>query len=219
MSPKRDNRKLKEILAPMSGKEKLSYLWSYYKWVPLVALLVIALLCSVIGILAEKKSEPLLRGVTVNLPVTENVDRFLTEELFAYLGGDAETQHMELQSIFFQDLLSTNDPSADRATAMKVTARVTTRSLDYVLMDEVGYDYYKNQDVFSPLEPTLQQQYAEYVVYEDGVALALDLSGTAFAEICFPGSGKVYLAFPGNTDRGELCVAFAQLLLKLQRLQ
>ena len=51
------------------------------------------------------------------------------------------------------------------------------------------------------------------------IFLTISPSGTAFAEICFPGSGKVYLAFPGNTDRGDLCVAFAQLLLKLQRLQ
>ena len=52
MENKSDNRSLRQILAPMSRKEKINYLWSYYKWVPIALLAAIAVLCSVIGILA-----------------------------------------------------------------------------------------------------------------------------------------------------------------------
>lgn len=217
MENKSDNRSLRQILAPMSRKEKINYLWSYYKWVPIALLAAIAVLCSVIGILAERSSSPLLSGVVVNLPVTESGEHYLTDTLFLELGGDPEEQHMDLQSIFFHDLLTTNDPSADQAMAMKVTAKVTARSLDYVLMDEVAYNYYKNQDVFSPLEEVLTaqqlEQYSGRIVLCEGVPLALELSGSDFAENYLSNSGKIYLAFPGNTENTALCIRLAEFLL------
>lgn len=217
MEKNRDQKKLKEILTPMSRKEKLSYLWTYYKWVPVTAVLVIAVLCSVIGIVSERRSETVLSGIIVNVPVTAGGEKYLTEQLLTELGGTPEEQHMELQSIFFQDLLTTDDPSVDQATAMKVTARVTTRSLDYVIMDEVGFGYYQNQDVFSPVDTVLTErqlsQWADRLVYHEGEPIALELTDTAFVTACMSAGGSVYLAFPGNTGNNDLCAEFAQRLL------
>lgn len=215
MGKKSDNRSLREILASMTQKEKLNYLWSYYKWVPVVVLVVIAVIGSAIGIIREKSRDTLLSGMLVNVGMTEAGEHWFREELLNGLGGTEEDQ-LALESTWFGDLLSSNDPGADHTSAMKLTAKVTAHKLDYALMDDIAYGYYENQDVFSSLEevltPELLTAWEERIICHEGVPLALDLTDTPFAEKLLLSGGKIYLAFPGNTKNTEEILGFVELL-------
>ena len=48
---------------------------------------------------------------------------------------------------------------------------------------------------------------------EEGIAMAVDITDTAFVRSCVTGKGKVYIAFPGNTARAELTDDFFDRLL------
>jgi hypothetical protein len=101
-------------------------------------------------------------------------------------------------------------------------AMVSTKLLDYMLLDEVALAQYRGSGMIGPVEKVLTPaQLAVFegkllpVTAEDGSEYlgVVDITDTAFARDCITGSGKVYIAFPGNTVRADRLDTFLDWLL------
>ena len=214
---------IKESLAGMSFKQKIDHLWTYYKWVLAVAAGVILLICIVVSSIMNKSVTTLYSGTIINVELSDVGEAYLTDDLFSYLGGVDKKEKVDLTSSYYNDLSTTQDPEGDAALVMSVTAMVAAKELDYIIMDELSFDYYKKATIFSPLEEVLSQelidQFSDRIVYytdeEEGTTypVALDITDTAFVEDCVQRGETVYIAFCGNTGRTERNSEFFEYLL------
>lgn len=214
---------IKESLAEMSFKQKVDYLWTYYKWILAVAAGVILLICIVVSSIMNKSVTTLYSGTVINMELSEEGEAYLTDDLFSHLGGVDKKEKVNLTNSYYNDLSNTQDPEADAAAAMQVTSMVAAKELDYIIMDELSFNYYVKASIFSSLKDMLSQelmeQYSESVVYytdeEEGTTfpVAIDITGTSFAQDCLTGSKPVYIAFCGNTGRTDRNSEFFTYLL------
>lgn len=212
-----------KAMADMSLKQKIEHLWTYYKWVLAVAVGVIVLICVIVSSISNKSVTTLYGGTIINAELSAEGEAYLTDSWFEHLGGVDKKEKVELTTSYYNDLSATQDPEADAAAAMRVTAMVAAKELDYIIMDELSFDYYKKAAIFSsPMEMLSQEQidqFSDKIVYytdeEDGASypVAIDITDTAFVQNCLKASGNVYIAFCGNTGRTERNSAFFNYIL------
>jgi len=215
------NVSLKEAMAGMTFKQKLEHLWAYYNWVLVAVFFVIMMISLLVTIIANARIEYLFSGYLANVSITEEGTAYLTDDWREVLEGNSNNEQVILNSVTFQELVNSNNLADDYASAMKISLEISTGALDYVIVDQVALDYYKNQQVFTSLEVilTMQQltELEDSFVYqlEDGVEqpIALDISETAFAKACLSAQGPIYLCFPGNAKHYGQCTDFLDYLL------
>ena len=206
-------RQLKADLGPMTWKERMDHLWTYYKWV--AGLLIVFLVLLNIGVTAavSAKTEILLSGIGINVPMTDPGITCLSDEYLARLGG-GKRQTVQ----YLDEILDFDNPAlgqeASYSTVVKVTGMLTTNSLDYLLLDQKALDYYYSGDLFLDLNQVFsEEELAQLSVSEvGGVPKLIDLSGTWFADTYITGEGPYYLAFVYTTTRTESCHDFWQYL-------
>lgn len=217
-------RHFRTVLAPMTPKQKLEYLWTYYKWVPIVLLAVILVGASLISGIAEQRKEVLYGGLAVNLSLSDEASGALTDGLWAAFGGtDPDQQRVTLE----YSTVSTGSQTTDLQTAytesVKITARIAAHEVDYILMNDTAREYFDRQDMSANLETLLTGgQLAEleprllWKESDEGAEYpyGVDLSGTAFAAACVPEGEGLYVIFPGNTGREGRIADFLDYLLK-----
>ena len=164
----------KKKLKSMSFKEKLEYLWTYYK----VWLLVFILGCIVIGFLVEiyqnSKYNTILNVAVVNSHNVEensNAERIILEAL----GSADEYDRVQLDTTY---QLGTDIQAADSNLVMKVSTIVAAGDMDVMVCDRTMYEYFSKQDYFWPMEDLLseeeKQSYGEAV---EQYAVRLENSG------------------------------------------
>ena len=166
--------KLRETLRGMDRRQRITYLWDYYKW--LFILLIIAggiLIYSLTTVLTRKKT--VLSVALVNVQADDSIldsitDQFLQMEPEDFSGGTVKYERNLLISADPED--STQDGSTgsvtDRgasytasgtdggasyeysyASQMKLLAMITDKKLDVVIMDQHTRDIFQRQDYMS----------------------------------------------------------------------
>lgn len=208
---------IKETMKGMTGGEKLDYLWTYYKWVLVVAAFAAVVLSMVVTGIVNNSKDILYSGAVVNLITTNEGQTCLTDDLHTALGGVSK-QEVELFPVFFQNLQNASDVEVSSYTAMQIVTKVAAQELDYVIMDEAAFSLYENHNIFMPLDTLFPEMvWDENAIYhesEEGTyPIAIDVSNTDFAQKGIIGAEKVYIAFPGNTQRTEQNAVFLEYLL------
>lgn len=215
-------QRLKNDMKDMTFKEKIAHLWEYYKWFAIVGVLLIAAAVSIVISARENNKELVFGGTVVNLTVTEEGQTYMKEGWFEKLGGDAEKQKIELDSLFVANLdMPTTDVQSALAGITKVTTMISASQIDYVMADAYSVHYLCSSGSFSPLDQVLPQQLLEkfegkLVELEDEgetCLIAIDISELAFVKKHVASTDKVYIAFPGNTPRTAETVAFVEYLM------
>lgn len=217
--------KFKQTMATLSWPEKIDYLWTYYKWVLAVAVLVITVICIIVSCIYHIQLDTLFGGTCVNVNLTDEGEAYLSEDWFALLGGKEGKEEVNLFSTILEDPNSTTNTETNAAAAMSVIVLIGTQDLDYIIMDQIGADYFVDRGIFPSLEQVLSEellaQVEDWLIYytdEEGntYPAAIDISETGFVKNCTVHNGPVYIGFPGNTDRLELSGDFLEYILDWQ---
>lgn len=216
---------IKDALAGRPLKDKIEYLWTYYKWVLLVIAAVVCLVCTIATSVRNKGVETIYSGALINVNLSEEGKAFLSDELFARLGGIEGKQMVELTETFFMNS-ETSDPEMDSVASMRLVAAVIARELDYSIMNEVGYHHYKDQSVMISLEdalsPALLEQIRDDIVYytdeENGTTCpqTVNITQWPFVRDCMEAKGEVYLTFSNSAESMEQNGIFLSYLLGWQ---
>lgn len=209
-------------MSGMTFTKKLDHLWTYYKWVLVIAVIAVIVICTVFSSIRNKQIETLFSGMLINVEVSEEGRAYLTDQWQAVLGEDPRKQKVDLTTTFFQDPSTSLSLELEAGSIIQVTALVAAKELDYMMLDDVGFDYYKDRTVFAPLEEIFSAEQLKQI--EDRLKyhadeeygrypIAIDISDIPFAADCLTGSENVYIAFPGNTGRTEQNSRFLDYLL------
>lgn len=220
-------RALKETLKPMSHRQRIAHIWTYYKLQLLIVVVAVILIITAIGNLTNAGKEALISGVYANVDMSQEGWRYVDEQFFAYMGGDAQTQSIQLSATDFSGIFSNvNIFDSSYTSAMNPVAMVSGGSLDYLIMDEAALRFYMTQEILLDLTdfftPDELDAFGERVIYLELVdesdvtvsrcPVAIDISELPFSQDCLNADG-CYFSLSVNTSRLDACRIFWSYLL------
>lgn len=222
----------RELFSQMTSREKLDYIWLYFKWHILLGIAAVAILASSIyGAITAK--EPVLYVGYLNVAVGEELESRLSG---GYLTArELDPQKKEL--VFYQDLYLTSDPFATDqeyaySSRMKVMATITSQQLDMVLMNREAYNlasesgYLLELDTLFGDDPEISPLLVSNTVIpedDDGESIAVTetvVNGLVVTDVPLfrqaGFSGDVYVGIIVNTPRLSDCASWLTYLVSAE---
>lgn len=206
-------QKLSRDLKPMSWRQKVDHIWTYYKEYLVVVLLIVFTVGMLISGVINKSKKVIMGGVLCNVSISQEGYDFLTDGYFASAGGDEKKQAVTLDSLVFEMTADFNEVNENYDTALAGMAMVSGQQVDYFLMDEYAMLYYLNQGMFLELDtflsPEQLERFSEDLIYlreeseEEKYPYALRITDLPFVKDCVRNEGEVYLAVAGNAPNLE----------------
>lgn len=210
----------KEKLKQMSLRDKLWYIWEYYK-LHLAAVVVVIALISVVGNALYRQS--FTTRLSLAVVNDRSGDTSSMEQLEADLRevlGCGKKDIIEINTGLFATY-DDNITEYGYATMAKISALVASKGLDVMIADRDSIDHYAEVDAFEDLSQLLPADlYAalEPEVYsaagsEGGeIPAAVSLAGTRFQEITGSVMDPPYLAVISGSPRKEAAVEMIRYL-------
>ena len=198
-------------LRPMSWRDHIDHIWTYYKEIILIGAVVIILLASILGNALKPRLEVRMSGYLANITLSEDGSAYLKEDYLSHLGGSADSQTVILNSTVFGGEGYLTSREANYNAALAPVLQVTAQEVDYMLLDEVALEFYLNKAFFMDLRQLLNEEelkqleltyYQPVDIDEKPVGgsypVAVDITGTAFAQGCAKDAKKVYFVAVAN---------------------
>lgn len=205
---------LREFIAtlrPMSWRDRIDHIWTYYKEIILIGAVVIILVASILGNALKPRLEVRMSGYLANITLSENGSAYLKEDYLSHLGGSADSQTVILNSTVFGGEGYLTNMEANYNAALAPVLQVTAQEVDYMLLDEVALEFYLNKAFFMDLRQLLNEEelkQLELTYYQpmdidekpvgESYPVAVDITGTAFAQGCAKDAKKVYFVAVAN---------------------
>lgn len=149
LSPKR------KYLKNLQGKQRLQYIWDYYKLPAVICLILIYMAgYAVHGHFSRK--ETLLYAGLVNISASEQLKDELSDGFIGHLDADISKKELEL----YTGLYLTDDPGDPNheytyASRIKIIAAVDDERLDVVLMNKEVFDAFSQSGYLCNMEELL----------------------------------------------------------------
>lgn len=216
---KEERKKLKE----MSFRDKIWYIWEYYKIHMLIGVIVLFLLYAVGVIFYQKTFTTQLNAMVINDTGTVS-DYGELENRFKNRMGYGKKDLVEFDNSVY---LSFDGETSEMgyASLAKVTAVVASRDLDLMICDQDSIDHYASNGGYMDLEEALPEDLWElvkddvyYTADEDGSMhpFAIDLKNSHFTEWTNCGLNPAYLGLISNSKRTETAIEFLRCLYGLE---
>lgn len=210
-------------LSRMSFKDRLWYIWEYYKFHLLVLLLVIGFLCLMGNILYRQTFTTRLSLAIINDQSggTSDTEPFKAEIREAL--GYGRKDILDVSEGLFVSFDEKSMSQYAYASLAKISAMVASQSLDAMITDQAVVEHYSQMSAFADLRELLPEdlyQKAEpYIIYmpdESGreVAAAVSLEDTSFMEKTGIRMDPPYLAVISSSPHTEDTVQLLQLLFE-----
>lgn len=203
MSLATERKKLKE----MSRKDKIWYIWEYYKFHILFSLIGLFLLIQVGTVMYSSSYTTLLHCMYLNSYGDEINLEPLEDGFGAYIEKGTKDIILGESAFISFDEEATEYSYASMA---KISAMVSAQELDVLIGDTTSTDHYTTLGAFSDLEAILPEDLLAslsdrlyYATDEAGkkVAAAIDLSGTDFVKDSLLFQDKPLLGIISNSQR------------------
>lgn len=204
--------RIKEHMEGMTKGQKFGYILSYYKGRIILGLVLLAI-CIAIPVTIYKKSRPVaLSYCIVNSPEPSAVDTSFVDEYldFYNLNGAYQLESDVTVHLDKDTYLEEYSQNFSASVYTELPMLCFNGFYDVMIMDEKGLEYCAMQEIIYPLRNYLPAEIYSEVESRictaddnDGVNVpfAIDISDTDFAKGLNLGYDKVYLGFPGNTER------------------
>lgn len=143
-------RQLRKEMKPMSFKDKVDHIWTYYKEYIGLAVLFLVITTGLVTsmITAAERRESVVTGIMINIIADQEGRDILTIDYAKHLNVDEKK--VKLESTDFSDL--TTDLSEENYNAsMIVINEVSAKMLDYMIMDKLAMEFYTAQEVYLDL--------------------------------------------------------------------
>jgi hypothetical protein len=145
-----EHKSTREKMLGMSKKEKMKYIWEYYKYHIVGTLVGIGIIVSIAsGMMNQQQS---IIGVTI---MGKYVDSDKLTELQNQAGNDLIKDNPKNKKIIRHDFLTVTDNPMDqytRASKDKITLTVSSKELDILIIDKASYDSYVKLGMFLRLD-------------------------------------------------------------------
>lgn len=214
---------LRKNLKTMNRRQKAEHLWTYYKWV--LGILVILLVLTVIISTGVRNAniEILLSGELININTYQEGHDYISTDYFEKLQGNKKNQKIILNSGFMGDPADEQMAQANYYTIIRSVAEMSAQMLDYMMLDGMAMSSYLAEDMFmdlnrlfTPEELALMEENLVYLLYEETgerIPVAIRLNDTGYAKRFVESDKDIYIAFVENTPREKACRAFWDYLV------
>ena len=211
--------KLREDLKPMTFKEKLDHIWTYYKYYGLGLFCVLAILVGLLWGFIAPQPELHIGGVQCNMEVSTAGYDYLNKEFQASLGKTKGKT--ELRTFWFYGEATVDALTDTYKAHSSVTAYVESKKLDYMLVDMYSFKYFAGDRIFLDLRELLSAEELQrldaegMILYEEAegsdekVPRAINIINMPFAQESLE-TEECYLVFIRNTPRKENCLKLWQ---------
>jgi len=198
-----------------SPREKLNYIWNYYKWVFVLLIVIISLAIGITEVIGNSRKKAILTvAVTGANSIAESP--LLTTSFEEYLG---EIEKQEFVKILPINSTNGKDSTADYAALLQLSAMTSSAELDILLLDtRESYHDYSSHDSFLNLEELFGTDfintYSE-IITSKGDALIVD-SSPSLDELTPSPNSTYYLSILANTTKLETAKKFILFFLENQ---
>lgn len=219
---------LKEKLKPMTHRQRIAHIWTYYKIQIFIAIFAVIFIFTIIGNLSNASKETLISGVFANVDMSQEGWDYVDSQFFAHLHGDVQTQAIQLSATDFTDIYSNVSIfDSSYTSAMNPVAMASGGSLDYFVMAEDALRFYMTQEVLLDLSNFFTADeldaFGEKVIYLELVddsdvtisrsAVAIDISDLPFVQDCLNLTGSCYFSLATSISHPDNCRIFWEYLL------
>lgn len=223
LSSIRNLKSLKKDMENMTYGEKLNHIWTYYKWVLVVVLILIMAVSVLLAVIENKRQITLLGGVTVNVQLSEEGKAYLNEDYKQIIGTGNKRETVVLSHTDIEDVTNSALYESNYYAVMSLLALCSNKEVDYLILDQTGFEAMLIQGAYLGLDqvytPEELAEMGEDVVYaqnqdeETPSAVAIDITDTAFIQANANVKDKVYFVYVINSPRVEACRDFFDHLL------
>ncbi len=147
----------KEKLSKMNFKEKLAYIWEYYKAVIFGIIAVIFIIGTIVNIHENAKYYDLVSIAVVDYAGLQDVSP-IEEDLKEALGTGDKYEKVSIDTSYS---FGENLENADYNTLMKFTAVIAAQSMDVLICSQAVYDNYSKDDYFLDLSTLFDEATCE----------------------------------------------------------
>lgn len=219
-------KKLKQDLKPMTFRQKLDHIWTYYKSMVIVLLLIIMGFSLVITITANKTTKLLLAGISVNVDLSEEAQTYLSDAYLEKIGTGSSMEKVSFHEMGMGDIAATDDYQLDYYTLMSIMGLAAAKELDYMIVDETALNVFIREEALLDLRKIFTQEELKKIEGSDepvtgdeaqeAVLAAIQITDTEFIKHNTNAKGKVFLTFTASTERIEECRAIYEYILAWQ---
>ena len=211
----------------MSWEECIDHIWAYYKWEMLLILVIALVVYGLISWIFSTPVQTVFSGNITNCQITDRGYQYLTEDYLQTLNVETDESRITLG---FTNTAGLNMDTANPAGmdgGVRVAVMVADGSLDYIISDTVGLEFYAIQGSYENIQNVLTQeqlsQFSDKLYYHtdeesgESIPIAIDISDLAFADDCMEDGKKIYLGFPIHAPHPALLTEFFEYILAWQQ--
>lgn len=209
----------REKLQTMNFRDKLWYIWNYYRFHMIAAVLAIIVAVNVGTVIYHSTFHTALHCMIINSRDEEGLNSEPLEKDFASWAGLGKKEEIVSESTF----LSFGDDVSEYiyASMAKISALVAAKDLDIMICDNETLDHYSSMDGFLDLETILPEEILDaekdrlyYTENGDGVrhAYAIDISGTSFADDSNIQLSPALFGIVSNSTRTDTALSLLQYI-------
>ena len=204
----------REKLRSMTGKDRLWYIWAYYKFHILGVFIAIGIIWSIGAAMYQKSFDTALYCVYLNNRSETELDTAPLEQGFAKYLGLGEKELITTESTYIS--YGEDATEFSYASMAKITALVASKELDIIIGDQENMEHYASMDGLSDLEAELPEDTLALVrdrlIYASGAdgsqyACGISLDGTWFAKESHLAQDPPILSIISNSTHKETVVA------------
>lgn len=209
----------REKLRSMNLKDKLWYIWNYYRFHMIAAVLAVVVAVNVGTVVYHSTFHTALHCMIINSRDEEGFQAAPLEQDFASWAGLGKKDEIISETTF----LSFGDDVSEYiyASMAKISALVAAKDLDVMICDEETLNHYSSMDGYLDLETVLPEDILNlvkdrlyYTENGDGTrhAYAIDISGTAFAEDSNIQLSPALFGIVSNSTRTDMSLALLRYI-------
>lgn len=206
-------RRFWKTMAGMTWKERIKHILFYYGKYAFIAIFLLYMFGDLLWQTVREKPEQLFTGTAINVHVSLDGQKALTEDAFPFVGGvDREKQEIKL--------LPNKVAPMDLHMISNLQTKLFAGAYDYVLLDQTALNLFAPMNAFPDMRLLLSEEkmepWKERFAYAriDGeqFPIAINITGTVLAKECTYEGEYMYLAFPVNKDRKSIVTPFFDYL-------
>ena len=220
-------KNLRSTLRPMSHRERLEHIWTYYR-TDFIILMVFIILFACFLTARLTKKEILLGGLYVNVQLNEAGKDYTETAFFNLESGNSKRQMIDNYTVGLTKIQDDSHLEENYYTLSAIAARVGAPQIDYFLADQIAMETFLTQGMYMDLREFFSEEellaYQDRLVFfatadENGVLteekypVAINISDTEFAHECLQTSSEVFFSVAVNTRNIERTKRFWDYLL------
>ena len=216
-------KKLRHDLKPMTFRQKVDHLWTYYRWVIIVVVMTCLLISMLTTMYINANTNTLLAGVYINVNLDDTAREYLQTDFQETYKTGVKWEDLVLKEVVLEDFSKTQDLEGNQYTLTSIHALFAGKSVDYIIADQEGLETVwptdQAEDAFLDLSTFLtEEELAQLtadgkMLYmggaESGTPMAVEISDLPLVKEHFQtGDELVFFCVVTNSERLEMARTF-----------